>query len=240
MIKLQKMQYNVWGLLGSTALATGLQFIPIVGNYVSWAALLLCLWKVTRADIVPDIIFTVAIPGAIMFCLNLWGFAALMGELRPDLKYSDRDAAREEAVMDEDEEEAPKESKPAETKESKPSGPARALAAVHDLARKIAARAQTNSESAPTTTAAAGAPRSQMKALGSGTSKGIYLKGVSLNAQKSTAMISAQGKFFTVGQGEVVSIPSANGRISLRCDVIEKSGVSVTLNDSEQLILRAQ
>lgn len=76
MIKLQKMQYNMLGLFASTALATGLQFVPVAGCYLSWAALVYCLWKVTRADIAPEVLFTVAIPGAIMFCLNLWVFGS--------------------------------------------------------------------------------------------------------------------------------------------------------------------
>jgi len=230
MIKLQKLQYNMLGLMGSSALAILLQFVPVVGCYISWAALILCLWKVTHADIAPEVLFTVAIPGAIMFCLNLWGFAALMGELRPDLKVG---ARHDSPVIEEfaDEDEAP----------SAPSGPAKAIAAVHDLARKIADRAQTNSETPPAKTAAA-APASprRLKPLGNGSAQGIYLKGIVLNSQRPTAMIMANGKFYTVGQGEAVSFPSANGRISLRCNSIEKSGVAVTLNGSEELILRVQ
>src|SRR6185503_6092057 len=72
MIKLQNMNYNLLGLLGSSLLASALDYIPVVGCYVGWAALVICLWKCTGADIAPDVLFTVGVAGALMFCVNLF------------------------------------------------------------------------------------------------------------------------------------------------------------------------
>jgi hypothetical protein len=228
MIKIQKMQYNALGLFGATALAVALQFVPVAGNYLSWAALVYCLWLVTRADIAPDIAFTVAIPGAIMFCLNLWAFSALMGEIRPDLKYANRDAVKHEAK--------------ANTNETKLSGPAKVLGAARDLVKKIGERAQTNVDfSTPPALAKTGTTPlpSQVKPLGNSRLKGVALKGITLDAQNPTAMVTAQGHFFTVGQGEEVTIPLSEGKISMRCDLIEKNGVTVTVN-GDQYMLRVE
>ncbi len=82
MIKIQKLNYNLPGLLASSLVATALNLVPLVGFYLSYAVLLLCLWKCTGADIVPDVMFTVVIAGALMFCVNLWVIGALMGDLR--------------------------------------------------------------------------------------------------------------------------------------------------------------
>lgn len=85
MIRVQKLNYNVAGLFASSLVATLVANIPFVGGYLAYAVILLCLWKCTGADIVPDVIFTVCIAGALMFCFNLFAVGALMGKLRPDL-----------------------------------------------------------------------------------------------------------------------------------------------------------
>jgi hypothetical protein len=84
MIKVQKLNYSVLGLLASSAAATLFDFIPVVGPFISYVVLVLCLWKCTKADIFPDVIFTVTIAGALMFCTNLWLLGAMIGNLRPD------------------------------------------------------------------------------------------------------------------------------------------------------------
>jgi len=84
MIKIQKLNYNVLGLFGSSLAATLVAFIPYGGSYLSYVVLVICLWKCTGAEIAPDIIFTVGISGALMFCVNLFVIGALMGDIRPD------------------------------------------------------------------------------------------------------------------------------------------------------------
>ena len=90
LIKVQKLNYNVLGLLGSSLAATLVGLIPVVGPYLASVVLVVCLWKCTGAEIYPDVVFTVGIAGALMFCVNLWAFGALMGTLRSDLAVSAR------------------------------------------------------------------------------------------------------------------------------------------------------
>ena len=98
MIKLQKLEYNFLGLAGAAALTNvldkvlNLAIAPFLGsyltNYVSTPivviVLAICIWKVTQADHV-DVIFTVGVGYALLFCMNLFLLGALMGDLRPDL-----------------------------------------------------------------------------------------------------------------------------------------------------------
>ncbi len=83
MIKLQKLDYHFLGLLGSAALAGGLDMIPHFGHMLAVPVLYICIWKVTRSSIFPDAAFTVVIAYALMFCVNLFIMGMLMGDLRP-------------------------------------------------------------------------------------------------------------------------------------------------------------
>ncbi len=85
MIRVQKLNYSVAGLFVSSLAATLVAMVPFVGGYLAYAVIVLCLWKCTGAEIVPDVIFTVCIAGALMFCFNLFAVGAVMGQLRPDL-----------------------------------------------------------------------------------------------------------------------------------------------------------
>jgi outer membrane biosynthesis protein TonB len=106
MIKIQKLdqkfEYNFLGLLGSAALATGLDQIlemtlgRFIGVYLAsfistpivGAVLLLCLKKVTHAPYV-DVLFTAAISYALLFGVNLFILGSLMGDLRPSARNPD-------------------------------------------------------------------------------------------------------------------------------------------------------
>jgi hypothetical protein len=113
MIKIQKLNYNLPGLLGSSLLATLIGLIPIVGPYLGWGVLVICLWKCTGADIAPDVLFTVGIAGALMFCFNLFLFGSLMGELRPDLAVEASESVETGMNVDAGEEEEAEEEAPA-------------------------------------------------------------------------------------------------------------------------------
>ena len=92
MIKIQKLDqrfaYNFLWLLGSAALATGLDMIPYAGHYLAVSALLLCIKKTTGAPYV-DVLFTIAISYALMFGVNLFILGSLMGDLRPSARNSE-------------------------------------------------------------------------------------------------------------------------------------------------------
>lgn len=91
MIRVQKLNNHLAGLFGSSLLAILVSYVPYIGSYLSYAVLVLCLWKCTGADIAPDVVFTVGISGALMFCFNLFVIGALMGDIKPDLSASARD-----------------------------------------------------------------------------------------------------------------------------------------------------
>jgi hypothetical protein len=224
MIKVQKMQYNLLGLLGSSALATLINFIPVVGCYLSWAVLVLCLWKVTHSDIVPDVLFTVGIAGAIMFCLNLWAFAALMGDLRPGLQADSEDAGPAFAeIVEEDDAPAKPVAAPKPAPEpSRQSGSSPVGKLTDSVSRLI--RSATPGP-APAT---------------SNLSHGLVLKGVVLQASQPSAMLMAGNKYYTIQAGEELVIPAANTNLKVRCNSIDRSLVSLTLNNAHELSLRVR
>lgn len=83
MVKLQKLDYSFFGLLGSAALASAFDMIPVCGHYLAVPILYLCIWKVTRASLMPDAIFTVAVSYAFMFGVRLFVFNPLLPPLHP-------------------------------------------------------------------------------------------------------------------------------------------------------------
>jgi hypothetical protein len=82
MIKIQKLDYNVLGLIASAVLASALDLIPLAGHFIAVPVLYVCIAKATRADLFPDAVFTVVVAYALMFCANLFLIGALMGDLR--------------------------------------------------------------------------------------------------------------------------------------------------------------
>ena len=104
MIKIQKFNYNWPGLLLVSGASIAISYIPWAGAYLAYPVLVFGLHSVTRASIAPDIIFTVGITRAIMFCVNLFVIGALMGDLRPDLNASARSDDSEDVEMADTEE----------------------------------------------------------------------------------------------------------------------------------------
>jgi hypothetical protein len=98
MILLQKLDYHFLGLLGSAALASGLDMIPHIGHLLAVPVLYFCIWKVTRSCIFPDAAFTVVIAYALKFCVNLFILGMLMGNLRPSENDGDESAAQAPAT----------------------------------------------------------------------------------------------------------------------------------------------
>jgi len=83
MVKLQKLNYFFLGLLASAALASALDLIPYVGHYLAFPVLYFCIWKVTKASLMPDAVFTVAIAYALMFAVQVLLLTALLPPLHP-------------------------------------------------------------------------------------------------------------------------------------------------------------
>ncbi len=224
MIKIQKLNYNVLGLFGSSAAAVLVSKIPHVGFYLSYVVLILCLWKCTKADIAPDLIFTVAVAGALMFCVDLWVLGAFMGNLRPDLHLAARTEASASDIADEDD--PPQAPTPA----PEPSN------------RKPAV--ETTKAAEVTKPAAAGQPGPAIAAAAEPTlppkAKGLSLKGVSLQAAQPLAMIGFGTRVYTLSPGEAAVMESAQVKIKVRCDEIAQSSVGLTIDQSNKVTLRLQ
>ena len=143
MIKIQKLDYNFPGLLGTAAIVSGLDqaldtvlghFLGIyLANYISTpiilVVLIICVSKVTHADRV-DVMFTIMVGYALMFGMNLWLFGALLGDLRPPAGNSKEfDAAMQQPETNEVEQMLPgpisgSKCTPATHKRSRPAGSA--------------------------------------------------------------------------------------------------------------------
>ncbi len=82
LMRVQGWRVGPMALLGSTALASALSQIPVVGHYVGTAVLVLCIWKASQSDLT-DTVFSVVIAGALMLAFKIFALTALMGQLSP-------------------------------------------------------------------------------------------------------------------------------------------------------------
>jgi len=221
MIKIQKLDYNFLGLLGSAALASGLETIldttldhffgiylsssistPIVGT-----VLYVCIVKVTRADSV-DVVFTIAVGYALMFGMNLWLLGSLMGDLRP--------SARDDLEGENDAIEMGVESQAAtETNETL------ALVQATNKAQGRPAPASTDPASKPKEPGAAELTREIAKIFS--------LKGVIQSANKPMATIYTGVKTYTIAVGETLSMETAKGKTPVRCEGVGENLVVLTV-----------
>ena len=218
MIKIQKLNYNVAGLFASSLLSVLVNLIPFVGPYLSYVVLVICLWKCTGADIAPDIVFTVGIAGALMFCVNLWIIGMLMGQLRPDFA---RNAAGTNAteMVDEDEDDAEEDG--GKTVERNPAPAERQVSSQKPL--RVAAR--TSSPPTPATRTAPTPAAKDPSTPPTITDGSLTVKGVSMGAHPSV-LISDGAQVYTVSRGDsfTVSLPDT-GRTRIRCEDITSSFV---------------
>lgn len=212
MLRIQKLNYNVLGLFGSSLAATLVAFIPYGGSYLSYVVLVLCLWKCTGAEIAPDILFTVGIAGALMFCVNLFVIGSLMGQLRPDLAANARDGFG-----------------PPETTETEFEATAEL-----DEGDETATNSAQATPGAPTNGAAQG-PESLHAAAGP-----LVLKGLTLNSKRPSAMISDGSHVYTVFPGESFTATVGSAEARYRCDEISRTGVALSAADGQRLVLRMQ
>ncbi len=207
MIKLQKLNYHVLGLLGAAALTSALDEIlslvlghflgDYLASYISTpivvGVLFFCIAKLTEADHV-DVFFTIGVGYAIWFVLNLWLLGALMGDLRPSHFAENNQKAMET------------ESEPAETNLTE-----EAVAPTNHPVAHGAAAAQ---PAAPAPAAAR-------------TVKGFSLKGI-IAGSKPSAMISTGSKTYTLFQGDSLLMETAGGNVTVHCDQLTQD--RVTLN----------
>jgi len=238
MIKIQKLNYNVFGLLGSSLAAVLINHIPFVGCYLSYVVLVICLWKCTGADIVPDVVYTVAIAGALMFCFNLWVIGMLMGSIRPDFAHHDGPAPN--AMVDdnaagesEEAEDASDDESEAAPNQARSTGSGQASPVAKPVG--VAARTPTVSpKSSVATKSASTAPKGSVPSpaaasMAAAAESGLSVKGASLGSGRASVLISDGTQVYTVGRGESFTVSSSKGRARYRCEEI--GGGFVTLRD---------
>jgi hypothetical protein len=66
MIHFQSFNFAWLPLIGAALLAGLLDTIPLVGHFIAVPALYMCIWKITRASLFPDSVFTVVVSYAVM------------------------------------------------------------------------------------------------------------------------------------------------------------------------------
>lgn len=258
MIKIQKLNFNWLGLLGSSALASAIDYIPVVGPYLGWVVLVICLQKVTQADIAPDVLFTVAIAGSLMFCVNLFLLGSLMGTLHfagyeepmdddgtLELVDSfDKSVRPTEASNDDDDDDPDAEPKPAVKASPKPlvatARPAtKPVVSVKQTAPVAAKPSSPVVAAKPVATKVAAVSEENIRDASSLPAK-LFLKGLAMNSSQRTAMITDGREIHTVAVGEFFSVPSPSGTLVLRCEDINNRGVILALDKGDRVRLTFQ
>ena len=195
MIKLQKLDYNFLGLLGSAALGSGLDMIPHFGHYLAVPVLYLCIWKVTRSSIFPDAAFTVVISYALMFGVNLFILSSLMGDWRPSDKSIGEDEISTQKVAGESQ------SVPATNK--------------------------------PTQDAASNQLQTDDAKQAEEIAKQFSIKGVTRNSDKSAVTLQSGKKIYTIFFGQLVSVQTDDGLVSVRFTDLGKDWVALNIRGIE-------
>ena len=219
MIKVQKLNYNVPGLLGTAALTSAVDEISTLvlshflggylASYVSTpivvVVLAVCIHKLTEADPV-DVTFTIVVGYAVWFCLNLFFFAALMGDLSPSARYAEED---HNAMEPEAEYQA--------VETNRPAPPA---LKTNKVAGNVAppTKPAIPSASAGDTDNPAPANSANVSA------RGLTLKGI-IGGAKPSAMIATGVRTYTFFEGDFLTVDTAEGKVDVRCEKLETNRV---------------
>ena len=235
MLKLQKLHWSIPGVLGSAILASGLDFIPYVGHYISAAVLLFCIAKLSRPDSYTDVIFTVGIAYALMFCMNLFLMGAMMDDLKPfiQVKADSKEAEGNipsAAILDQTNQSMAK-TAPA----TEPGG--KTDSTNSSTNQTPVAPATENTTPVPTTqpdlkTNVVSVPLSARDIVSK-----FKLKGVSKSASQTLAMISTGTKTETIGRGESIQVDTAKGRVVARCEAVSEHEVVMNV-EGEKVTLQ--
>ena len=213
MIKVQKLDYNFPGLLGTAAIVSGLDRVldTVLGhfwgiylaNYISapiiLVVLIICVSKVTHADRV-DVMFTIVVGYALMFGMNLWLFGALMGDLRP------------------------------------PAGSSRefdTIAEQQETNEVVQTAIMTNQPVQNTHPSVSNAPAKLAAQPAEITTNLFSVKGVARDASKSAVTIQTGKRTYTIMLGESALTQTTNGPVSVRFKELGDGWVVLTINGVE-------
>ena len=225
MIKLQNLDYNLPGLIGTAFLACGLDsiltyilehwFQSFAGYFsapVYIVVLFVCVSKVTQAEAV-DVIFTVMVGGALRFGMNLWLIGALMGDLRP----SAREAGNEPfGNVEGGYPTAVETNRPAALNHTtnKTSGKI-----AH--AEKPPAKNEPPNPPKPLPTAK---PQGGPASIPTTPAQSFSLKGI-ISSGKPSAMIYSGVKTYTIFAGDSLVMETPSGKVTVRCEQLDKDKV---------------
>jgi len=218
LVKIQELEWNFLGLLGSAAVGSGLDMIPFVGHYLAVIALWLCLMKATNGDLFPDITLTVAVGYALVFCMNLFVLGSLLGNLRPSHKQAPLAPPEKEAVaVNEPEPDKPLDKPPGKPPEVKEPTPV------------VAARApDTLPAPQPSSPPAAKSAREIIR--------NFSVQGIIEGIDKPVGTINSGLKIYALVAGETRSMETKDGRIVVRFDGVRDHQAVLTIS-GEQIAL---
>jgi hypothetical protein len=232
MIKLQKLHWNLPGMIGAAALASGLDMIPYVGHYISFSVLLLCVWKLSQPDSYTDVIFTVGIGYALMFCMNLFLLGALMGDMKPltPVKADSKPADGEVRPAD-----TANETNQATVETVHATEPKEKAEPVNSTTNQPAV-AQATENNAPTPAQQPDPKTNDVNAplLALNMVSKFKLIGISGGANHALAMIRTGTKTESVSRNESIQVETAKGWVAVRCEAVEEH--KVVLNVAGQKI----
>jgi len=232
MIKIQKFDYNVLGLIGSAILASGLDMIPYFGHYLSVSVLLLCIRKAIVADSYTDALFTVGIGYALMFCMNLFLLGALMGDMKPltPVKADSKPADGEVRPAD-----TANETNQATVETVHATEPKEKAEPVNSTTNQPAV-AQATENNAPTPAQQPDPKTNDVNAplLALNMVSKFKLIGISGGANHALAMIRTGTKTESVSRNESIQVETAKGWVAVRCEAVDEH--QVVLNVAGQKI----
>jgi hypothetical protein len=235
MVKLQKLDYNFLGLLGSAALTSVLEKIldvflePTFGIYltssisvpITGVVLFVCVMKSIQGDRT-DALFTVCVGYALTFGMNLWLMGALMGDLRPSARHAHEGRTASSTNK----------ASQAAARTNQPVAPGRATNQPIQKAAATEKLPETNGLTNSTILfPAAGLqeksapplaqPAAKTKEQGSVRSakeiaKGFSVKGITRNGAKSSVVIYSGVKTYPIFLGESLTMETAKGEIVVR------------------------
>lgn len=198
MVKLQKLNYNLPGLLGAAALSCALDMIPVVGHFIAVGVLLLCIWKITESEYV-DVAFTVFVGYALTFGMNLFLLSALIGDLCPSEHIAEGEPEYSELLA----EYQPDTNKfGPEISQPDPDESAAICPGTERQENKSSAAHLTQTNSPAVSTAEEVA-------------KDIQLKGLIQNAGRPSLLVHTGIKTYTIVQGETLPVKTRKGQVMI-------------------------
>ncbi len=225
MLKLQSLQWNFPGLVGSAALACALDHVPYVGWELSGVVLLLCITKLIGSRTATDAIFTVGIAFAITFAFNMFVLTALIGDLRPSARVRARTAASEPVRQ-------------ANFSQNQPVAAAAAFVKTPAVDQPQISNAAAGAVApSPNPVAPETAPEPvvntnqlKMAQLAGAVLKNFAIKGVSEGGAVNIAMIGNGTKTYDVAPGDYIQLDTSGGPVAAKCESVTESNVVLSVD----------